>query len=511
MLVASYHQRGSPEEGLQASSHDKPQGFPLWSVMVALTLVNCLMLLDVSIVSTKLLLRYIFNFRGVPAITNEFGSLRDIGCAALQPLAGKVYTNFYPKWVFLVFFLLFEVGSLICALANSSSMLIIGRAVAGMGTSGTQNGFNTIIAGIVPLQKRPALIGIAFGFAQIGLASGPLVGVVAVLLVMVRIPDPVPKAHPMAVLRTLHKKMDFPGFFAFAGSSIMLLLAPQYGDNQFPWYSATVIGCFCGAGATFLLWLFWNWKQGEAGLIPLSLICLKPVWSSCATFGLSMGALLTTSYFLPIYFQGVRGASPLMSGIQVLPNIIPQIITAVLAGVLVTKFGYYLPFSLLGTVLFTIGSALISTYSLTTPLGHRIGYQPIIAVQNSVSPEKIPIVSAMLTFTQQSFGSLLVSFGNTILTNSLKILLPGYAPSVDPERAIAAGATELRNVVSLSILDDVLRAYTKSVNRVYYLAAGCGAAAFFISWGMGWKDIRKNRANSPTLPADQEKSTAQYS
>jgi predicted MFS family arabinose efflux permease len=78
-------------------------------------------------------------------------------------LAGKVYTNFYPKWVFLVFFLLFEVGSLICALANSSSMLIIGRAVAGMGTSGTQNGFNTIIAGIVPLQKRPALIGIAFG------------------------------------------------------------------------------------------------------------------------------------------------------------------------------------------------------------------------------------------------------------------------------------------------------------------------------------------------------------
>jgi hypothetical protein len=228
----------------------------------------------------------------------------------------------------------------------------------------------------------------------------PVGAVVAVLLVMVRIPDPVPKAHPMAVLRTLHKKMDFPGFFAFAGSSIMLLLAPQYGDNQFPWYSATVIGCFCGAGATFLLWLFWNWKQGEAGLIPLSLICLKPVWSSCATFGLSMGALLTTSYFLPIYFQGVRGASPLMSGIQVLPNIIPQIITAVLAGVLgmytflvgsnialdllttvsclVTKFGYYLPFSLLGTVLFTIGSALISTYSLTTPLGHRIGYQVIL-------------------------------------------------------------------------------------------------------------------------------------
>lgn len=100
---------------------------------------------------------------------------------------------------------------------------------------------------------------------------------------------------------------------------------------------------------------------------------------------------------------------------------------------------------------------------------------------------------AICMFSQQLAGSLLVSFGNTILINSLKTLLPKYAPSVDPEMVSTAGATALRDTVPPSILNRVLIAYSKSEDRVYYLAAACGVASFFTAWGMGWKDVRKNR------------------
>lgn len=254
-----------------------------------------------------------------------------------------------------MFFFVFEIGSLICALATSSNMLIVGRAVAGIGASGIQNGAVTMVSGMVPLEKRPAFIGMVMGISQLGLASGPLVGgalteyttwrwcfwinlpvggVIAGLMLFIQIPDPIPKPPPLVVLRSLHTKLDFVGFVGFAGSVVMLLMAIHFGGSEYSWNSATVIGLFCGSGSTFLIWFAWNWRKGDAALIPRSLMGKRPVWSSCATYGLSMGSLFTASYYLPIYFQEIRGSSPFMSGVQILPNIIPQVIMAVLCGTL---------------------------------------------------------------------------------------------------------------------------------------------------------------------------------
>lgn len=75
-----------------------------------------------------------------------------------------------------MFLFWFELGSLICGVATSSTMLIIGRAVAGIGGSGIQNGAFNMIAASVPMEKRPALMGVLMGGAQLGLVVGPLVG-----------------------------------------------------------------------------------------------------------------------------------------------------------------------------------------------------------------------------------------------------------------------------------------------------------------------------------------------
>jgi MFS family permease len=99
-----------------------------------------------------------------------YGSAYQLASAALQPLTGKVFSHFSSKWSFLFFFLIFELGSLICGVAPSSTVFIIGRAVAGMGVSGLFNGGLTIIAGSVPLERRPQLVGILMGRKCIALS-----------------------------------------------------------------------------------------------------------------------------------------------------------------------------------------------------------------------------------------------------------------------------------------------------------------------------------------------------
>lgn len=118
-------------------------------------------------------------------MTNEFHSLEDIGwygsaflltSCCLLLLAGRLYTYYSPKIVFMVFVAIFEVGSLICATAPNSTVFIVGRAVAGVGGAGTLNGSIALLAHTVPLAERPkyqGMLGAAVGLASI---AGPLLG-----------------------------------------------------------------------------------------------------------------------------------------------------------------------------------------------------------------------------------------------------------------------------------------------------------------------------------------------
>jgi len=71
-----------------------------------------------------------------------------------------------------------------------------------------------------------------------------------------------------------------------------------------------------------------------------------------------MSTMFCTSYYLPIYFQSVKGATPTLSGVYLLPSVIAQLICAIGAGKLVGKIGYYLPFSLFSAVSYSTPSRL---------------------------------------------------------------------------------------------------------------------------------------------------------
>ncbi|KAH8703595.1 major facilitator superfamily domain-containing protein [Talaromyces proteolyticus] len=512
-------------------------GFRLYALLGSLTLVFFLVMIDMSIVATA-----------IPSITSRFHSLEDVGwygssyqlaCASLQPLAGKLYSNFRSKWTFLVFFGIFELGSLLCGVATSSKMLIIARAIAGIGGSGLINGGLTIISASIPLHKRPKYFGILMGLSQMGIVCGPLLGgafttyvswrwcfyinlpvgaVAAVFLLFIQPPETV-KPRTLPVLEIIRTKLDLIGFALFAPASIQFFLALDYGGNQYAWNSSVVIGLFCGSGATLIVFLVWEYFEGDNAMLPFSMIKLRPVWTSCLVMLFYFGCVQVSSYYIPIYFQTVRQKSALLSGVYTLPNIIAQLFTAVTSGVIIGRVGYYLPFIVASCMLWAVSGGLMSTFSLTTSTGRWIGYQilmgfarglgmqvPMIAVQNALPPNMVPVSMALISFCQTFGGAVWLTFGETILSTTLRQNLQKYAPDVDAAAVIDAGASGVDQAVhgNAAMLMEVLVAYSKSINAIFYLVAGTSCAMMVVSCFMGWKDIRKKDKKKEEQVADKD-------
>ncbi|KAK0652690.1 major facilitator superfamily domain-containing protein [Cercophora newfieldiana] len=505
-----------------------------------------LTLLDASIISTA-----------IPKITTEFHSVLDIGWygaayqlanASLQPLAGKLYKYFPPKasshrscfrkactdsirnqLIFLAFFAIFEFGSLLCGLAGSSKMLIVGRIVAGAGCSGILSGALAMVTAGVPMAKRPGVIGTAMGISQLGLILGPIIGgvltqkttwrwcffcnlpagpVFALPLAFIIIPDKHLEKGVLnsGVLPFVRDKMDILGLLLLGPSAAMLLVALQYGGNQFPWGSPTVLGLLCGAVGTFALLMFVEHRKGKDAILPLWMISRRIVWCSCLVMAFSVATTFCATYFLPIYFQAVMGASPIQSGLLLLPTIIAQLVSAALSGMLVGRTGYYLPWSVFAGILLTIGCGLMSTFSPTTSPSTWAGYQillgtgrglgmslPITALQNYLDESDSAIGTAFMFFGHTMGGAIFLTMAQTIFTNGLRTLLPQYAPDVSPKAVIDAGVThDTLAAGDHASLGAVIFVICKSINRVFYMTTVAGFAAFCFAWGIGWKDIRKS-------------------
>ena len=163
-----------PQEPQSQLDVEYPTGLKFALINVCLNLVVFLVALDQTIVSTA-----------VPVITNQFNSFNDVGwyasaylltSTAFQPLFGRLYGSFSVKYTFLASFLVFEIGSLICAVAQDSVTFIVGRAIAGLGLAGAYSGCLIVISLIAPLHVRPLLTSLTGATYGIGGTIGPIIG-----------------------------------------------------------------------------------------------------------------------------------------------------------------------------------------------------------------------------------------------------------------------------------------------------------------------------------------------
>lgn len=233
-------------------------------------------------------------------------------------------------------------------------MLIVGRAVAGVGGAGITTGALTITNTIARPQRASVLVGYVMAFSHLGIVMGPVIGglfseyvtwrwcffinlplggfIVLPALVVVGIPEQVEKAPPLKVLRTLHKQLDLVGFALFTPFTIQLLLALQYGaSGEDPWNSSIVIGLFSGSGVAFILWAVWTRFMGREAIIPMYILKPRVVWSSILTQCILMTCVYVVTIYLSMYFQAIHNFSPMRSGAFLLASILSQLLCTGLA------------------------------------------------------------------------------------------------------------------------------------------------------------------------------------
>jgi MFS family permease len=471
--------------------------------------------------------------KAAPRISDQFNSFHDIGwygsaylitLCCVQPVLGKVYTVFTTKWTYVLAFIVFEIGSLVCALAPNSAILILGRAIAGGGAGGVLSGSYVITAQTVPMRIRPAYTAAVAMMFSLGAIVAPLVGGALtqhvswrwcfyinlpvgcpVLLGIALFFRPPNNAKLSAKALTMQQKvlsLDLIGAVLLLGSGTMLLMALQYAAEGRAWSSSLVAGLLPGAAVAAVTFVIWQWHKGDEALIPPRILKQRTVFASVVANIAMYAALVAYIYFLAIYFQAVKGRSIITSAVDLLPLIVCSSVFSIIAGILVTKTLYFTPPAVVGTALAFIGSGLLTTLNSASPMANMAGYQVLVGVGlglalqtgffgvQAVLPAKdIPVGTSLMTFAQSLGGALGVSIGNTVLLSNLRshsLSLEGAG--VDINVVIRAGATGFRRFVSGEALTVLLDAYNQALNRVFVMACALLGAAWFATCFM---ELRK--------------------
>ncbi|MCJ1377221.1 hypothetical protein MMC17_000313 [Xylographa soralifera] len=527
-----------PEESEKTTTHDivlpeavsldesaiepeYPSPAKLAIITIALCLAIFLVALDTTIVATA-----------IPRITDDFKALNDVGwygsaylvtVCSFQLLFGKLYTIFSIKWVFLIAIAIFELGSLLCGVAPTSNVLILGRAIAGLGCAGIFSGGLIVVAHSVPLHRRPAytgLIGCMYGIASV---AGPLLGgvftdrlswrwcfyinlpigavTVVTFVFFFRSPERAELA-PMSFREKL-KQIDIWGTLAFLPAMVCLLVGLQWGGTTYPWSSGRVVALLVIAALLFVAFtIIQIWKQ-EAATLPPRIITQRSICSGAVFSFLLGGAYFVLLYYLPVWFQAIQAVSATESGVRNLPLIMSHALVALLAGALITLLGYYTPFMLLSSVLMSSGAGLLTTWTPSTPSARWIGYQalfglgsglgmnqPLIAAQTVLALADVPIGTASVIFAQTFGGTIFITAAQNIFTNRLLASLQSAVPGLDPAVVLGTGATNLRNVVDPSFLPAVVLAYNGALTRTFYVALAVACLSIVGALGMEWKSVR---------------------
>ncbi|KAF2429316.1 MFS general substrate transporter [Tothia fuscella] len=508
-------------------------GLNLFLVMLGLGLAIFLISLDSSIIATA-----------IPRITSQFGSVGDIAwygsaysfaMCALQPTSGKLFASFSMKvsrvvtpWntMFLAFLGVFEFGSLLCALAVNSPMLIVGRAIAGVGGAGLATGAFSIMAASLPLQKRGGYTGLlhsTFGFGTIiGPVLGgaltdkaswrwcfwinlPIGGVTIAFLAFFFHPPP-RKSNGLSILQRL-AKLDGTGAALFIPAIIMILLALQWGGTNYAWKSATIVGLFVGGFLLTIIFALWQVHAGDDAMIPPRLITQRTILAACLINFLAMGAVMTSIYYLPLWFQVIKSASPIKSGVMYLPLSIADILSATIAGVSVMYIGYTNPLILAGTALMSIGTGLITTFTPTTNHQRWIPYQvlqglgagitlsmPYLSIQTVLKGDDIPVGTSIVQLFQFFGGSVFLAIAQAIFSNkligSLSKLGGEGIGSQEISEILHAGAASVRQAVTAAQLPGVVDAYNTGIVSTFYVATAAAACSFMVALALQWRSVK---------------------
>lgn len=511
-------------------------------IMLALCMAVFLAALDVTIITTAL-----------PTISEHFNSTAGytwIGSAFLLansasiPSWGKVSDIFGRKPMLLLANIIFLIGSLVAALANSIGMLIAARAIQGIGGGGLVILVNIVIGDLFPMRMRGAFYGVVGGVWAIASSVGPIIGgafseyvtwrwcfyinlpldglAFFILLFFLDIKTP-----RTPILQGL-KAIDWLGSLLVVGGTLMLLFGLQYGGVSAPWDSARVL-CLIIIGA-FTLFLFgmWEWKAAKYPIMPIGLFASVSRASTLAIVFLHGIVFISTSYYLPLYFQAVRGQSPIMSGVLVLPTAVSLAVTSIGTGAFIAKTGKFLPPIYFGFFFLTLGFGLYIDIDAHSSWAKLIIYQiisgagigpifqsPIIALQAHINPRDIATATATLGFVRQLATSISVVIGEVVYQNQLQKKSGQIAAAIGSDAASqvtggnSGSSTEFINSLPSGQREVVRVAFADSLQPMWIMYTCFAAAGFLAMFGVKQKKLSREHEETKTgLEAEKANAVA---
>ncbi|KAL9130698.1 MAG: hypothetical protein Q9217_001177 [Psora testacea] len=490
-----------------ASIIQQNRGWRFWAIFLALCVTSLLAAVEATVTSTAL-----------PTIVHDL----DIGdeflrfSTAFQPLYGQTANIFGRRWLTISAVALFTLGSGLSGGATHGTMLIIGRAIQGVGGGGINMMIDLIVCDLVPLRERGNYLGIIFAVFSVGTSLGPFIGGVIVTNSTWRwvfyINLPIGGMALLLLIAFLHVnykkdmtlrgrilRIDFIGNAILIASVVAILFATAYGGARFAWSSwrivvPLVIG-FIGLG------FYQIYESSRFCVEPTTPPRLFSNRTSATAFLLTfVHALLTVwvIYFLPLYFQAVLGSTAARSGVQLLPTVIVLIPLAAVSGVLVSKTGRYRPLHLAGFALMTVGFGLFTLLNSGSSTAVWVIFQIFAAAGSGlVVPALLPAAQAELPESDtatatatwafvRSFGAIWgISIPAAIFNNQFDNLL--YRISDAPLRGLLSGgqaysraSRDFINSFPTGLRQELIGVYSDSLKLVWQVGIAFSGLSFLL-------------------------------
>ncbi len=357
-------------------------------VFPALMLVLLLAALDQTIVSTAL-----------PTIVGDLGGVSHLSwvvtgylltATVSGPLYGKLGDLYGRKLLLQVAIVIFLAGSALCGLSQNMTELIGFRALQGLGGGGLFVTTLAIIGDVIPPRDRgryQGFFGAVFGVATI---IGPLLGGFFVddlswrWIFYVNLPiGALALAVIGAALRSreehVRHRVDYAGTVVLAASLSCIVLFSSLGGTTYAWSSPAIVAMIVVGVVLLVVFPFVERRAAEP-IMPLELFENR-VFSVTSAVGFIVGlALFGAVTYLPFYLQVVQGQSPTRSGLTLTPLMGGLLVTSIVSGQLISRFGRYKPFPIAGTALMTVGLVLLSRLAVATPLWQLVVYLVVLGL-----------------------------------------------------------------------------------------------------------------------------------